>query len=99
MPGGRGSGTVEGGKEVSHMAAISQQPRSAARVAARQMWVSLAISVMWIVVLLDALFGPDFVTNSATSSTTIPSAIFVAVFAWLGTRVVAKYGFADRDEP
>jgi hypothetical protein len=55
---------------------------------------------MWIVVLLDALFGPDFVTNSATSSTTIPSAIFVAVFAWLGTRVVAKYGFADHeDEP
>jgi len=63
------------------------------------MWTSLAISVMWIVVLVDALFGPDFVTNSASSSTTIPSAIFVAFFAWLGTRVVAKYGYADRDEP
>jgi hypothetical protein len=81
------------------MAAISgHQPRSVARLAARQMWTSLAISVMWIVVLLDALFGPDFVTNSATSSTTIPSAIFVAVFAWLGTRVVAKYGYRDDEE-
>lgn len=79
------------------MAAISEQPRSAPRIAARQMWTSLAITVMWIVVLLDALFGPDFVSNNATSSTTIPSAVFVALFAYLGTRVVAKYGYAERE--
>ena len=77
------------------MAAISEQPRPIARIAARQMWTSLAICVMWIVVLLDALFGPDFISNTATSSTTIPSAIFVALFAYLGTRVVAKYGYRD----
>ncbi len=80
------------------MAAISEQPLPAARIAARQMWTSLAIAMMWIVVLVDALFGPDFVSNSATSSTTIPSAIFVALFAYLGTRVVAKYGYSDRKD-
>jgi hypothetical protein len=82
------------------MAAISEQPRPVPRPAVvRQMWTSLAISVMWLVVLVDALWGPDFVTNGATSSTTIPSAIFVAFFAYLGTRVVAKYGYSDREEP
>jgi hypothetical protein len=80
------------------MAAISEQSRPVARIAARQMWTSLAIAVMWIVVLLDALFGPDFVSSTATSSTTIPSAIFVALFAYLGTRVVAKYGYGDRED-
>ena len=64
----------------------------------RQAWPSLAIAVIWLVVLLVALFGPDFVASSAGSSTTIPSVIIVALFAWLGTRVVAKYGFADRDD-
>jgi hypothetical protein len=57
------------------------------------MWASLAISVMWLAVLLDAVFGPDFVSTTSTSMTRIPSAIVVALFAYLGTRVVARYGF------
>jgi hypothetical protein len=57
------------------------------------MWTSLAIGVIWFVVLLDALFGPDLIINNSSGFTKLPSAIFLAVFAWLATRVVAKYGF------
>jgi hypothetical protein len=64
------------------------------RIAARDVSVSLAIAVIWVVVLLDALFGPDLVASSAGSFTRIPSAIFVAFFAWLATHVVAKWGFS-----
>jgi len=64
----------------------------------RQTWASLAISVMWLAVLFDALFGPDLVFsgNAGTGTTTIPSAVFVALFAYLATRVVAKYGLDRR---
>jgi hypothetical protein len=53
---------------------------------------------MWAAVLFDAVWGPDFVSTSGSgaSTTTIPSAIFVALFAYLGTRVVARYGFGQR---
>jgi hypothetical protein len=59
-----------------------------------EMWASLAIVSMWLAVLFDAVWGPDFVSStSGGNTTTIPSAIVVAVFAYLGTRVVARYGF------
>jgi hypothetical protein len=61
------------------------------------MWTSLAIAVIWLVVLADALFGPDVVFNNANGFTKLPSAIILAFFAWLATRVVAKYGFERRD--
>jgi hypothetical protein len=61
------------------------------------MWASLAIAVMWLAVLFDAIFGPDMVFTSAngggTSTTRIPSAVAVALFAYLATRVVARYGY------
>ena len=64
------------------------------------MWTSLAISVVWLAVLFTALFGPDFVSTSGSGATVtrIPSGIFVAVFAYLATRVIAKHGFRDEDE-
>ena len=62
-----------------------------------ELWASLAIVGMWLAVLFDAVYGPDFVSANATSTTTIPSVIVVALFAYLGTRVVARYGF--RREP
>ena len=62
-----------------------------------ELWASLAIAVMWLTVLFDAVWGPSFVSStSGGSTTTIPSAIVVAVFAYLGTRVVARYGFGHR---
>jgi hypothetical protein len=61
------------------------------------MWSSLAIGVIWLVVLLDAIFGPDIVSSSAGSFTRIPSAIIVVFVAWLATTVIARHGFR-RDE-
>lgn len=66
------------------------------RFVVSEMWTSLAIGVIWLVVLVDALFGPDLVVNNASGFTKLPSAIFLAFFAWLATRVVAKYGFDRR---
>ena len=63
----------------------------------REMWASLTIIMMWLSVLLDALFGPDIETHSGVGdvgdSATVPSAVVLALFAFLGTWVVARYGF------
>jgi hypothetical protein len=60
----------------------------------REMWAGVAISMMWLAVLFDAVFGPDFVGRSNDgNSTTIPSAIFVALFASLASASVAKRAF------
>jgi hypothetical protein len=44
-------------------------------------------------VLFTSVFGPDFVSTNGlgTQSTTIPSGILVAFFAFLGTASVAKH--------
>jgi hypothetical protein len=77
------------------------EPRRWSRLLVREMWASLAIAVIWLAVLFDAVFGPDFVASNANGTTRIPSAIVVALFAYLATRAVAKYGFtpARRDRP
>jgi multisubunit Na+/H+ antiporter MnhF subunit len=54
---------------------------------------------MWLAVMFDAIWGPDFVSTSTSGSMTrIPSAIVLAIFAYLGTRVVARYGFGHHRE-
>lgn len=64
------------------------------RLLVPEMWASLTIIVMWLSVLVDAAFGPDIVTRGVDGATaTVPSAVVVALFAFLGTWVVAKYGF------
>lgn len=87
---------------VSHESsgALPERRRAFSQVLVHEMWASLAIAVMWLAVLFDALFGPDLVVSNASGTTTIPSAIIVAFFAYLATRVVARYGFlrdADTD--
>jgi hypothetical protein len=70
------------------------------RLVVREMWASLAITSMWVAVVLGALFGPDIVAQSSpVNSTTIPSAVAIAMFATIGTWFVAKYGLRgdDRD--
>lgn len=79
--------------------AASESRRWYSRVLVREAWASLAIVSMWLAVLFDALFGPDFVSASGASMTRIPSAVIVALFAYLGTRVVARYGFERPPRP
>ena len=86
------------------MTTISQEPSTVASdkrrwtdVIVRETWVSLAISVIWLSVLFDALYGPDILSSSAggSDSAVVPSAVVVAFFAFLATWVVAKYGLRD----
>ena len=50
-----------------------------------------------VAVFVTAIWGPDakFSSNDGNSST-IPTAVFVTVFAFLGTWVVSRYGFRKR---
>lgn len=73
---------------------VAHDGRSWPRPLVAEMWTSLAISVIWVTVLLDALFGPDIRTTSAGGdSSVIPSAIVIAILAFFTTWVVAKHGF------
>ena len=65
------------------------------RLLAADTWPSLAIAVIWLVLLFDALFGPDIVVSNSSGFTRLPSAVVVAFFAYLATRAVAKYGFGS----
>ena len=74
---------------------LSPETRMWSQVLVPEMWASLAIFAMWSAVAISAVWGPDFVSTSGSgaSTTTIPSGIAVAVFASIGTWVVAKSGF------
>jgi hypothetical protein len=80
---------------------LRERSQWAARVFVPEMWASLAIITMWLAVLVDAIYGPDIVTQNGVTgvgtSTTTPSAVAVALFAFLGTWVVARHGFGRRD--
>jgi hypothetical protein len=88
------------------MTSLSHEPARAApekaavsfRFLAREAWASIAITAMWIAVVVDAIVGPDIHTSSSGGSdtATIPSAVAVAFFAFLGTWAVAKYGLGRR---
>ena len=72
--------------------ATSESRGRRGRFVVPEMWTSLAIGVIWLVVLADALFGPDIVSSSPTGFTRVPSAIILVFFAWLATWVIAKHG-------
>jgi hypothetical protein len=86
------------------MTSMSHGPSQAVREKARwtqivvaETWASLAISMMWLAVLFDAVYGPDIVNNTPGGSTsTVPSAVVVALFAFLGSWAVARYAFGRR---
>ena len=70
-----------------------------AQLLVREMWAALAIAFIWLAVLFAAVFGPDIVsTDAGSNTTTIPSAVAVALFALFATRVVAKYGFGHQEK-
>ena len=82
------------------MTSVPHEPTLDARLAwlrIKEMWASLAITVMWLAVLVDAIWGPDITSNTAGgTSSSVPSAVAVALFATLGTWAVAKYGLDSR---
>jgi hypothetical protein len=79
---------------VSHEPARYERPRWAEFLRIREMWASVAIVAMWLAVLFDAVWGPNLVSSTTGgSTTTFPSVIGVALFAFMGTVSVAKYGF------
>ena len=57
-----------------------------------EVWASVAIGAIWLAVALTAMFGPDLILTSSGGSDTarIPSGVFVALFAWLATRAIAR---------
>jgi len=62
-------------------------------------WGTLAIVAMWLAVLFDGVFGGDMVFSSPTNgTTTIPSAVLVALFAVIGTASVAKRVFRPNND-
>jgi hypothetical protein len=74
--------------------AVQEKRRWSLQLSVPEMWASVAIVVMWLSVLFDAIFGPDIVNSTAGGDhSSVPSAVAVALFAFLGTWVVAKYGF------
>jgi uncharacterized membrane protein (DUF485 family) len=73
---------------------VQEKPHWSLQLLVPEMWASLTIIVMWLSVLFDAVYGPDIVsTTVGGQSSTVPSAVVVALFAFLATWVVAKYGF------
>ena len=71
-----------------------EAPSRSARLLVPELWPSLTIVAMWLSVLACALWGPDIVTHDVSGSdAVVPSAVVLALFAFLGTWVVARYGF------
>jgi uncharacterized RDD family membrane protein YckC len=63
-------------------------------------WGAVSIIAMWLAVLFDGIYGSDMIFNNNAGSggpTIIPSAVAVALFAFIGTVAVAKRAFARRD--
>ena len=82
---------------ISHPPAGATQEQSwTSLLRLKEVWASLAITAMWIAVAVTAVWGSDFVGSSNDgNSTTIPSGIFVALFATIGTWALAKYALGQ----
>ena len=80
--------------------AAQSSPTWRAVLTLTDMWASLAIAVVWLAVLFTAIYGPDIVTKSSggSDSATIPSAVAMALFAFLATWVIAKHAYGRNIE-
>ena len=85
------------------MSTTSHEPLAADRrpvwMGARNMWASLAITVIWFVVAVTALWGPSIETFDVSGShATIPSGVAFALFALFATMSIAKHGFEPKSD-
>lgn len=71
------------------------------RPATSEMWGAFAIASIWMAVLFASIYGNDVVSvnGAGTNSTTIPSGLVVAFFAFLATVAVAKRAFRRESGP
>ena len=84
---------------ISHPPATAQEQSWISLLRLKEVWASLAITAMWIAVAVTAVWGSDFVgTSNDGNSTTIPSGIFVGLFATIGTWALAKYALGRARE-
>ncbi len=61
---------------------------------ASEMWASLAISVIWLSVLFEAIYAPAIETRSAGGDiSSVPTAVVGSLFAFLATWVLARHAF------
>lgn len=60
-----------------------------------ELWGATAMAFMWLAVLFSSIYGEDIVSvnGGGADSTTIPSGVFVALFACLASISVAKRAF------
>ena len=88
------------------MSTISREPSAEAYdlaqrpswIGARNMWASLAIVSIWLVVLVTTMFAPNIESWDVSGThTVIPSGIVIALFALFVTMSVAKWGFERKD--
>lgn len=79
---------------LSHERRTLDGARRALSVLVPEAWASIAIGVMWLTVLCDAVWGPSIDNASAGGDhSSVPSAVAIALFAFLGTWVVARNAF------
>ena len=70
----------------------------AARLLVPAFWGAVSIIAMWLAVLFDGIYGGNMIfANAGSGPTIIPSAVAVALFAFIGTVSVAKRVFTRRD--
>ena len=87
------------------MTAISHEPERSLDILRKRMvsevMASIAITMTWVAVLFDALFGPNIETSNGagTNTSSVPSAVALAFFAFLTSWVIARYAFKRPSEP
>jgi hypothetical protein len=66
-----------------------------------EVWGATAIAFMWLAVLFTSVYGGDLVSvnGSGTQSTTVPSGVLVAFFAFLASVSVARRAFRREPSP
>jgi hypothetical protein len=61
---------------------------------ARDLWASVSITAIWVSVVVTALAGPSIESSTVGgTSSSVPAAVVVALFATLATWAVARYAF------
>jgi uncharacterized membrane protein len=74
------------------------RPGVAERLLVPGFWGALSIVAMWLAVLFVGIFGGNMTfASTANGTTTIPSAVVLALFAVIGTASIAKRVFGRRD--